>query len=123
MKDILDTIKDLEKRIENLKETSGKDVLSSYNEATQTEQTLEMYETQLKYYKEKLDPKNNLELGTFFLKNQNNEIFLKLVDSEPDPSQRKISINSTVGKALIDSKVGDEIKIGQDKYTITEIQK
>ena len=77
-----------------------------------------------------LDTSKVLVLSTVKLKNQNNGMEMKytlVAESEADLKSGKISVNSPIGKGLLDKKVGDTAEItvpnGTLKFDILEISR
>ncbi len=109
-------IKELKKRIKDLQSVYKGDVRESYREATQTQDMILQYQSQLEAM---IKQQTNNSLKTVVLKSHNGKKQIyKLTTSKPDPSNGIISLDSPIGKKLNTAQKGDSVQIGEIDYII-----
>ncbi len=122
MKSINDKYQQLQKRLNELKETLADDVHASFKEAEQTQSSIALYEIMLKQMEANKDCDSKIHFVVRIRDGRGGEIIVRIVASSPDPNKYIFTINSPIAQTLMNSRVGDPLKICGKKYIIAEIQ-
>lgn len=112
-------IQKLRSRIKELQKIYKGDVCESYREAAQTQDMIVQYQTQL----QNLLNQEEGSLGKRFkLKTKNGlSKTFTLTDSNPDPANLIVTIDSTLGKKLSTTKIGEKVRVGEHIFIVIEI--
>lgn len=113
-------IKNLEKKIAQLRDDTKGEVKDSYKEAAQTQLMIETYEKQLTTLKQDQDSEI---IRTVTLKSPDGGIKEFVIStSNPDPAKGILSEKSPIGKKLLKANSGDKITIGETIYIVEDTE-
>ena len=120
MNTIQQKIDELQKRLDEIYETSGDDVHYSLREGAQTEEMTNMIQRQIAGLQEQLESESCLVKYT--LSTESESLVITLIDSNPDPQKLFITKKSPLGQRLLELKVGDKIEFKHKEYEIVKVR-
>ena len=124
--DLKTRIAKLQKRINELHGIRAGETLASFNETTQTNLSIQIYEKQLQELKKELvenklhKDKSKIRIYTI-LSHDGKKLKYHLTDTQPDPFNKIISRKSPLGKLLEKAKVNEHIELNGKTYQVIEI--
>jgi len=121
MNDLKTEIKNLEKRIEDLRQIQNADMGASFKEAVQTEEMIDVAQHRLNDLKEKHESSNgqsNLVKSYNLDSLDGKKLLVQIVNSNPDPSKNIFSAESPIGQKILKAKPGDSVNIRNTDYLV-----
>jgi len=116
----------LQKRINELHRIRAGETLGSFNETTQTNLSIQIYEKQLQELKKELEEKklhkdNSRKRIYTIISHDGKKLKYHLTDTQPDPFNKIISRKSPLGELLEKAKVNEHIELNGKTYQVIEI--
>ena len=124
--DLKTRIAKLQNRISELHKIRAGETLGSFNETTQTNLSIQIYEKQMQELKKELEEnklykdKSKKHIYTI-LSHDGKKLKYHLTDTQPDPFNNIISSKSPLGKLLEKAKVNEHIELNGKTYQVIEI--